>query len=255
MPFLLLSKKWQAPLSLLVHLRMTQLVKFQIAISFFLWLLLHVMVEGNSIPKVVQQNVTVGSSSSSPWLKKIMNQKQDPRSPGCGNRPWICRQGESRPGMRCCRNRCVDVFSDVNNCGLCGIRCPFSWQCCRSLCADTNINPFNCGKCGNRCPFGVLCLYGMCGYAQAFPPLPFPRPPPRPPFPFPPKPPRPQPWPRPPFPFPPKPQPWHPPHLPTMQWSYFDNQKHVPYISHPSYVSCLCCSCNVCEFSFLFFIY
>ena len=199
---------------------MMQLVNFQIAISLFLWLLLNAMVEGNSIPKVVQHNVTAGSLSSSPWLKKIMNQKQDPRSPGCGNRPWICRQGESRPGMRCCRNRCVDVFSDVNNCGLCGIRCPFTWQCCHGLCADTNINPYNCGKCGNKCPFGVLCKYGMCGYAQAFPPLPFPRPPPHPPFPFPPKPSRPQPWPRPPFPFPPnppKPQPWHPPHPPTMK--------------------------------------
>ncbi|XP_075079433.1 uncharacterized protein LOC142164772 [Nicotiana tabacum] len=167
-------------------------------------------------------NVTNGSSnSSSLWLKSVV--VKNPRAIGCWNRPWICNEGEFPPRIKrlCCRNRCVEVTSDVNNCGLCGIRCPFTWQCCRGLCINTNMNPFHCGSCEHRCQFPSLCFNGMCGYAEPLPPFPFPprppkppRPPhpfpPKPPFPFPPKPPRPpSPFPpkppRPPFPFPPKP--------------------------------------------------
>ncbi|KAK9268603.1 hypothetical protein L1049_000926 [Liquidambar formosana] len=183
--------------------------------STLLLLLLIVIVEANPTPKqVVRQNATAKSSTSSPWLKNITN----PRAPGCRNRPWICNQGEFRPRIRrlCCRNRCVDVTSDVYNCGLCGIRCPFTWQCCSGLCIDTNSNHFHCGKCENRCPFRSLCFYGMCGYAQPLPPFPFPPKPPHPPH----------------FPFPPKqPKPPHPPYgphqlkgddqPPPMSWKFF----------------------------------
>ncbi|KAK4735630.1 hypothetical protein R3W88_009891 [Solanum pinnatisectum] len=150
-----------------------------------------------------QENVTHGSSkSSSLWLKRVV---KNPRAIGCGNRPWICDEGDFPPRIkkRCCRNRCIDVTSDVNNCGFCGIRCPFTWQCCRGICINTNMSPFHCGSCVHRCQPPSLCFNGMCGYAQPMPPWPFP---PRPPFPFPPKP------PLPPYPFPPKPPfPW-PPH-------------------------------------------
>ncbi|ERN19733.1 hypothetical protein AMTR_s00062p00210870 [Amborella trichopoda] len=134
------------------------------------------------------------SLGRSPWLEKAGK----PRQSGCWKRPWICKmQEEKGPGkgkrkMRCCKNRCVDVSSDMTNCGLCGVRCPFSWHCCKGICIDTNVNPFHCGKCSHRCPIGALCFYGMCAYAQPLPPFPFP---------FPPKP------PLPPFPKPPKPQP------------------------------------------------
>ncbi|KAK3003645.1 hypothetical protein RJ639_019150 [Escallonia herrerae] len=165
----------------------------------------------NPILQGVQQNATNGSSTSSPWLRRVKN----PRAIGCWNRPWICNEGEFPPRIKmlCCRNRCVDVTSDPNNCGLCGIRCPFNWRCCRGLCIDTNVNPFHCGSCDHKCPFMSYCVYGMCGYAQPIlPPFPFPPhhpKPPRPPFPFPPHPPKP---PRPPFPFlPHQPKPPHPP--------------------------------------------
>ncbi|KAE8125494.1 hypothetical protein FH972_020295 [Carpinus fangiana] len=200
---------------------MMQLVHVLIAILLLLSLPSLVLVKGNSISKEVRQNLTVGSSSS-PWLNKIVNHNSgdDLRGPGCWNKPWICDQGEFQPRRQCCRNRCIDVSSDVNNCGACGLRCLFNWQCCRGQCTNTNISPFNCGKCENICPFRVPCFYGMCGYAQPFPPRPpfpfppkpplppFPFPPPHPPFPFPPKP------PHPPFPFPPKPPQPKPPHPP-----------------------------------------
>ncbi|KAL8491021.1 hypothetical protein ACS0TY_022873 [Phlomoides rotata] len=124
-------------------------------------------------------HAATNSSSHDPWLTRFNN----PRFIGCRRRLWICRDEDfPRIRRRCCRNRCVDVSSDVNNCGLCGIRCRFTRQCCRGRCVNTNRNPFHCGRCFHRCPFPRLCFYGMCGYAQ--PPTPRPCPPrPRPPKP------------------------------------------------------------------------
>ncbi|PIA36757.1 hypothetical protein AQUCO_03200021v1 [Aquilegia coerulea] len=160
--------------------------------------------------KVVVSSTT--DSSVSPWLKRVTK----PRTPGCFH--LRCKkQGQFPPDSRVlyCKNRCANVISDANNCGLCGIRCPFTWHCCKGLCINTNANPFHCGKCENSCGFGVLCFYGMCVHPHPplypqppfpfpplhpYPPLPFPPLHPRPPYPFPPL----QPHPRPPFPFPQK---------------------------------------------------
>ncbi|GER34533.1 stigma-specific Stig1 family protein [Striga asiatica] len=124
-------------------------------------------------------NTTTTTTTYGPWLRGITI--KNPRQTGCRQRPWMCRQDDT-PSIRrcCCQNRCVDVTSDPNNCGLCGIRCPFTWQCCRGLCSNTNLSPFNCGGCRRRCFFPRFCFYGMCGYAQRLPPFPFP-PRPRPP--------------------------------------------------------------------------
>ncbi|KAL8159928.1 hypothetical protein V2J09_001465 [Rumex salicifolius] len=127
--------------------------------------------------------------TSSRWLIKQVN----PRSQGCWYRPWICRQGQFPPQSVCCMNRCVNITSDVDNCGLCGFRCKFGHKCCSGMCVDLNRNPFHCGKCFNRCRFGVFCTFGMCGYNEPpfppKPPRPFPPFPPKPPHPFPPFPP------------------------------------------------------------------
>ncbi|CAI0436336.1 unnamed protein product [Linum tenue] len=193
-----------------------QLENARIAATLFMPLLLFVLANGDSISKQGHYYYYNVSTHSSPWLKKVRNHHQQPRDPGCSRAPWICRdQGVNHhdppgPRMQCCRNQCVDVSSDANNCGWCGISCPFTWQCCGGLCVDSNVSPFNCGKCFNRCPWGVQCSFGMCGYGGDQP-QPWPRPWPRPPFPFPPRPPEPwpRPWPRPPFPFPPRPpEPW-----------------------------------------------
>ncbi|KAK8648609.1 hypothetical protein V6N13_129358 [Hibiscus sabdariffa] len=198
--------KWLARASVVVFLQL--LVLLQI-----------VTVEGHVKAKRVSLNATSGGVS--PWLKNVANPRV--RLIGCMFRPWICEQGPRPPTarMRCCGNRCVDVSSDDAHCGLCGLRCPFTWRCCRGICINTNISPRHCGSCDNQCPWRVPCVYGMCGYAwpppQPFPPHPphpFPPHPPHPPHPFPPHPPQPFP-PHPPHPFPPHPPhpfPPHPPH-------------------------------------------
>ncbi|XP_038685369.1 stigma-specific STIG1-like protein 4 [Tripterygium wilfordii] len=162
-----------------------------VVILFFVFSILLMKVQGNSTAERAQQNNTNeggGLSPSSPWLKKITNHDPRPRPPGCWKRSWICKQGQ-QPGtrMRCCKNQCVDILSDVNHCGLCGIRCPFTRRCCKGFCVNTNFNPFHCGRCGNRCPWRVRCLYGMCGYAQSSPPRPCPPPSPTPPQTWPPR--------------------------------------------------------------------
>ncbi|KAL6975255.1 hypothetical protein U1Q18_024051 [Sarracenia purpurea var. burkii] len=196
--------------------------------GLILLLLLQVVIaEGEAIAGEAQQNATTKSTTVAPplrrWLERVTNQ----RGHGCKKRPWICNQDQDQdpPKTRklCCKDRCVDVNSDVNNCGFCGIRCPFTWQCCGGVCINTNFHPFHCGRCYHRCPFRSFCLYGMCGYAAPPPPpFPFPPKPPKPPHhPFPPKPPH-HPFPpKPPHhPFPPKPPhhpfPPHPPHGPSV---------------------------------------
>ncbi|KAL6196273.1 hypothetical protein ACLB2K_031888 [Fragaria x ananassa] len=166
-----------------MHIKTMLLPKVETVISILLLsLTLAVLAQEDVISLVVLQKIN-GNSSTSPFLKKIV-QWPRPREPGCRNRPWTCHRPRDFPRRwQCCRNQCVEVSSDVNNCGLCGNRCPFGWQCCRGFCVNTNISIFNCGRCGNRCPFGVRCTFGMCGYAQ---PQPRPRP-------CPPKQPRPQP--------------------------------------------------------------
>ncbi|KAJ9153822.1 hypothetical protein P3X46_027223 [Hevea brasiliensis] len=156
-----------------------------VLIAILLLLILSLFLRGYS---AVEQNFTAGSSSLSPRLKKVtknhplinhhhlhrpthLHPHPHPHlrpTAGCRSKPWICREGNRRPKaqMRCCRNKCVDVSSNVNHCGLCGVKCPFSWLCCHGFCVDVNISPFNCGKCGSKCPWGIRCDYGMCGYSE-----------------------------------------------------------------------------------------
>ncbi|MQM18760.1 hypothetical protein Taro_051754 [Colocasia esculenta] len=125
-------------------------------------------------------------ATPSQWLEKVVPHRY-PRELGCWRRPWVCQEEGGRslflPFVRkmCCNNRCVDVTNDANNCGACGVRCPFSLTCCNGVCVDPKTNPFHCGVCNNQCAFSSLCSHGMCGYAQEqqpFPPRhhPFPQP-------------------------------------------------------------------------------
>lgn len=113
---------------------------------------------------------------SSPWLNNKLHDYTHHdadieffQNHNCSRKQHFCWKNQNdgwkrKKIMRCCKHRCVDVRSDVENCGFCGKVCPFPRRCCRGLCVDVNISRFNCGRCGNKCRFRVRCVYGMCGY-------------------------------------------------------------------------------------------
>ncbi|XP_047342765.1 stigma-specific STIG1-like protein 2 [Impatiens glandulifera] len=155
------------------------LTRFLIPSLLFLLPLHFHILEANMNNRENSTLVPSSPSLGSPWLRMTVNNPNEktgknPREPGCKNRPWICRKSEYPPWERrfCCKNRCVDVSSDVNNCGACNIRCPFGWQCCRGQCVNTNFNPRHCGSCQHRCPIGRRCIYGMCGYSSSISSIP-----------------------------------------------------------------------------------
>lgn len=83
-----------------------------------------------------------------------------------------------------CGNSCVDLFSDKNNCGVCGRACGSQEICvnarcgpactesgttlCDDTCVDLDTDMDNCGSCGTECETflpnakGALCTYGEC---------------------------------------------------------------------------------------------
>jgi hypothetical protein len=84
------------------------------------------------------------------------------------------------PGLTRCGDTCVDLGSDLNNCGSCGVYCPAGpgWVCSdgscvcapgRALCGeglgaciDVAFDPANCGSCGITCGAGERCELGTC---------------------------------------------------------------------------------------------
>jgi hypothetical protein len=78
-------------------------------------------------------------------------------------------------GLDACSGACVDLRSDVRNCGRCGSTCGMGQVCqaggcsclsglaaCGQTCTDTSYDPQNCGNCGNACAPGLFCSAGTC---------------------------------------------------------------------------------------------
>jgi hypothetical protein len=72
--------------------------------------------------------------------------------------------------------QCVDLQTDLDNCGLCGVTCPDAAVCeggacicpsnttdCSGTCSDLQTDGNNCGACGTACAAGEECTAGACG--------------------------------------------------------------------------------------------
>lgn len=80
----------------------------------------------------------------------------------------------------CCDSVCVNLSTDLFNCGACGVMCQQGQGCisggcvalcapglskCGEACLDLFADPSNCGFCGNACPEGQDCVRGACAGA------------------------------------------------------------------------------------------
>ena len=79
-----------------------------------------------------------------------------------------------------CSNECIDIKTDRNNCGLCGVECSNDKVCndgrcevactdgdtsCYGGCFDLKADPDRCGACDIKCKEGQSCVDGFCGCA------------------------------------------------------------------------------------------
>lgn len=79
-------------------------------------------------------------------------------------------------GSPTCAGKCVDVSTDLNNCGGCGLVCGGGTTCtggkcvcppekssiCGMKCVDSKTDVANCGACGKACAAGESCMAGAC---------------------------------------------------------------------------------------------
>lgn len=80
-------------------------------------------------------------------------------------------------GLSMCGAACVDLNSDVNNCGECNSACGANLFCslgmcsdtcaaglveCGASCVDTNMSAAHCGGCNQACAAGQICSAGVC---------------------------------------------------------------------------------------------
>ncbi|OVA20455.1 Stigma-specific protein Stig1 [Macleaya cordata] len=82
----------------------------------------------------------------------------------CKKYPTIC-QAKGSPGPHCCKNKCVNVLKDRQNCGMCGKKCKHTDICCGGKCINPSFDKRHCGGCNNRCNADGFCTFGLCNYA------------------------------------------------------------------------------------------
>lgn len=79
--------------------------------------------------------------------------------------PWdIIAGAVFCPGNTICDGKCVDIKTDIYNCGGCGNNpCVVAgYGCCNGNCVDRHSDANNCGSCGTACGAGQTCSQGKC---------------------------------------------------------------------------------------------
>jgi hypothetical protein len=93
-------------------------------------------------------------------------------SEGTGGASATCAEG-----LELCGEQCVDLSSDSDNCGECGVACRADEVCsqgectsecavgltqCDQECVNLDSSILHCGECGNSCREGQQCVAGEC---------------------------------------------------------------------------------------------
>ena len=80
-------------------------------------------------------------------------------------------------GLTDCSGTCVNLQTDLQNCGACATKCAAGQLCaagkcytpcktgltdCSGKCVDVTTDTANCGACGTKCAAGVPCSAGKC---------------------------------------------------------------------------------------------
>jgi hypothetical protein len=91
--------------------------------------------------------------------------------------PTVTEAAVCASDRRPCNNTCVDLMSDISNCGECNHSCGSGQFCqqgnCRKTCStgqtscpdgcfNISSDKDHCGSCGNACPAGLTCSNDVC---------------------------------------------------------------------------------------------
>jgi Collagen triple helix repeat (20 copies) len=80
---------------------------------------------------------------------------------GVCNNLNVCSSGSCGPGQSVCGSTCVNLQSDLNNCGGCGIVCSNSSPCTASTCTSGGCGVVFVAD-GTSCGSGLFCTAGTC---------------------------------------------------------------------------------------------
>ncbi|XP_047323271.1 stigma-specific STIG1-like protein 1 [Impatiens glandulifera] len=105
-----------------------------------------------------------GQETSLRGIGRLLTQRRYHATMKCNKYPKTCHLKGS-PGKSCCKKKCVNLFSDRLNCGMCGKKCKYPEICCKGKCVNTLNDKKNCGGCHKKCKKGHKCVHGMCNYS------------------------------------------------------------------------------------------